>query len=179
MVAKRAQRLPSLRSGAGASSWCLTPSSASRPSKPMGSSWLSLESCLNLSLKGLFRAEDGKIHFESRCWPGEDTNSHLGKVSFIQQPRDPVSRTSVTHPCLYTNSSLWLSSPFLNPSCSLLALASADYWRRSSRGCSWAQTTRGPCCHKMSARYRAEQDLSKTRAFLLKISAPWFCHWIS
>lgn len=175
MVANRAQRLPLLRSGAGARSWRLTPRSTSRPSKPTGSGWLALESCLNPSLKGLFRAEDGKIHFESRCWPGEGTNSHLGKVPFIQQPRDPASRMPVTHLWLYTNTSAWLLGPFLNPSCSLLALASADYWRRSSRSCSWAQTTWGPCCHKMSARYRyrAEQDLSKTKAFLLKISAPW------
>lgn len=45
------------------------------------SQWMRLavrQGSLNMSLKGFFRAENGKNHLDSQCWLGEDVNSQLG-----------------------------------------------------------------------------------------------------
>lgn len=44
---------------------------------------LQLAGSLSMSLKGLFRAEDGKIHLDSQSWLGEDGNSQLRQMPFI------------------------------------------------------------------------------------------------
>lgn len=41
--------------------------------------WLAVSAgLLNVSLKGPFRAADGKTNLEFQCWPGEDGSSQLG-----------------------------------------------------------------------------------------------------